>query len=328
MDTEEDLKIQHAIRTGKSETDEGPYYHDSWWESYKGSVKGKLGGGAIGAIIGGLVGVVAAAAIVATGGAALGVAGTIVGGFAAAGMLYGSHEFSDVGKVTGAVSAAQERNESRMKSFEEKKFTEIKNEIGDIKRMLGGEPVVAKKDEPAQAGNTSHGEHYKTQHCDDGHCPPNQRKLIFWKIALIGLVVGMAAGGLLAFAGASAHILGALGAAEGTISTMGTYVASMTVLGLAGASYGINRDVFRQIFDKTDLLFKGLLEKSNHKYQALSQAPAQEQVPTVAKEAPVTTFVYDGALEYPKSDTYHRDKVLASAKQALLSMDHTKSIPH
>ncbi len=44
MDTEEHIEIQKAIRDGRPETDEGPYYHESWWESYKGSVKGKLGG--------------------------------------------------------------------------------------------------------------------------------------------------------------------------------------------------------------------------------------------------------------------------------------------
>ena len=52
MDTEEHHEIQEAARRGLPQTDEGPYYHKPWWESYKGSVKGKLGGAVIGAMLG------------------------------------------------------------------------------------------------------------------------------------------------------------------------------------------------------------------------------------------------------------------------------------
>ena len=62
MDTEEDLEIQKAKLAGHTQTDEGPYYHKSWWESYKGGVKGKLGGVVIGALVGAVIGVIAAGA--------------------------------------------------------------------------------------------------------------------------------------------------------------------------------------------------------------------------------------------------------------------------
>jgi len=42
----------------------------------------------------------------------------------------------------------------------------------------------------------------------------------------------------------------------------------------------------------------------------------------------ITTIVYDIHNEDARSDSYNRDEFLASAKQTLLSMDHTKAIPH
>ncbi len=80
-------------------------------ESYKGGVKGKLGGVVSGVLLGAIVGGVVAAALVLT--PALGIGGAallpVVGAFAAAGGIYGAHEFGDVGKVVGAVSAVQEQ---------------------------------------------------------------------------------------------------------------------------------------------------------------------------------------------------------------------------
>src|SRR5688500_20157160 len=97
MDSEEHLEIQHARRIGHPQTDEGPYYHDTLWETYKGSVKGKLGGAIIGALLGAAVGVAAAIALPFFGGAVLtvGALGMTVAGFSAGGMLYGAHEFAD-----------------------------------------------------------------------------------------------------------------------------------------------------------------------------------------------------------------------------------------
>jgi hypothetical protein len=40
------------------------------------------------------------------------------------------------------------------------------------------------------------------------------------------------------------------------------------------------------------------------------------------------TIVYEVPGGYANSDTFHRDQALANARQALLSMDHTKQIPH
>ena len=56
MDSEKYNDMVKLLREGRQVTDEGPYYHHSWWESYKGSVKGKLGGALLGSVIGVMAG--------------------------------------------------------------------------------------------------------------------------------------------------------------------------------------------------------------------------------------------------------------------------------
>ncbi len=329
MDTEEDLEIQKAKLAGHTQTDEGPYYHKSWWESYKGGVKGKLGGVVIGALVGAVIGIVAAgvAALAIPTGLTIGAAAAVAGGFAAGGMIYGAHEFSDVGKVTGAVAAAHEKSEERMKSFENGKFAEIKSEISELKSLITGQPVPEVKAAEGAAAAAKEGtEDYVTKHMD-GDTASQESKPIFWKIAGIGLALGLAVGALLTLGGVSEHLFSNLGFAGEHMSEAGMYAASMTSMGLFGASFGINRDIFRKVFDKTDLLFKGIIPDGNEpsKTVAISQSIEKQSEKT---ETPITTVVYEGYADYPQSDTHHRDKVLAQAKQALLSMDHTKAIPH
>jgi hypothetical protein len=322
MDTKEHIEIQKAIAAGQPETDEGPFYHESWWEAYKGSIKGKLGGAVVGALVGALVGTAAALIlpVFSIGALTLGSVGALAGTFAAAGMAYGAHEFSDVGRVTGAVAAAQEKAEQRQQSFEEGKFAEIRKELGELKAMLAGKSGRVAATPPAATETET-----PATHCDE-HCPPKKQKPIFWKVAAIGLAVGMAAGALLTFGGAAAHLLAAV--ALEPSSKAGLYAAAMTTMGLFGASFGINRDVFRQIFDKTDRWFKGLLHKSepSPERQIAAKRELAEYGETPAKS--ITTIVYEGPIDYPESETHHRDKVLAQARDALLRMDHTKSIPH
>lgn len=332
MDTEESLKIQKAAASGYTQTDEGPYYHKSWWESYKGGVKGKLGGVVIGALIGAIVGVVAAAvmSLALPAGLTIGAAAAVTGGFAAGGMMYGAHEFSEVGKVTGAVAAAHEKSEERMKSFENGKFAEIKKEISDLKSLITGkktpESIAAENASAIAASSASEHEGYVTKHMDDDTAS-RESKPMFWNIAAIGAAVGVAVGALLAYGGVSEHLLSGLGFAGEEMTHAGVYAASMTSMGLFGASFGINRDIFRKVFDKTDLLFKGIVGDSKEPAKAVEQAQAVAKQ-TEKPEAPITTVVYEGYADYPQSDTHHRDKVLAQAKQALLSMDHTKAVPH
>jgi hypothetical protein len=340
MDTEEQVELKKAMRDGRPETDEGPYYHESWWESYKGGVKGKLGGLIIGTALGAVVGTAAAAVVATLGGVTLGLGGlaAMVGGFSAAGLIYGAHEFSEVGKVTGAVAAAHEKAEQRMKEFESGKFAEIKQEIGEIKAMVAGQvkPGATVTTAAQPAGNPVNssevpapGEpliNYRTQHCDE-HCPPEKRKYVFWKVAAIGLLIGATAGAVLGIGAPEIvnGIIHSLGLASAPLSGTSIFAASVAALGAFGASFGINRDMFRQVFDKTDLWFKGITRTSIR--------PVPQPEPSVQPEKPVehkvaTAVLLDSPLDYPQSQTFHRDRVLAAAEKSLLSFDHTRATPH
>jgi len=324
MDTEEDLEIQKAFRTGQSQTDEGPYYHTSWWESYKGGVKGKLGGIAVGALPGAAVGLVAAAVLsfVVPGGVSI---LAVTAGFAAAGMIYGAHEFSEVGKITGAVAAAHEESEERMKSFENSKFQEIKNEINELKSMVTGKPVTTDKQAGADAAKSEEAaQNYKNKHTDDhavGFKP------IFWKIAAIGLAVGLAVGALLVAGHISEHVIEAFGGAAEPLSKAGT-IGTMLATGLFGASFGINRDIFRNIFDRTDHLFKGIIVPDGKDLNKTIESSQQVVTSKEKDENTITTVVYDNYSDRPQSDTHYRNMVLTQAKEVLLGMDHTKARPH
>ena len=331
MDTEEHIEIQKAKEEGHSHSDEGPYYHHSWWESYKGGVKGKIGGLFIGALIGLIAGGTAVLAIsllpAAAGLTGLGFA-AIIGGFTAGGMIYGAHDFDTIGKVTGAVAASQETAEERMKSFETGKFQEMKREINELKAIISGQPVPT---DSLQAEAPPAHDHYRTSHYNKNGDKPS--KLVFWNLATIGLVIGMAAGALLQFGGLTHVLMNELGrAAVGHgLSAASEYAFSMIAMGAIGASFGVNRDIFRKAFDKTDLLFKGLFKEalSGKGYAQGQSLSLSEQADEKQQENPkFATVVYERQIEYPASDTYHRDKALASAKKALLGMDHTNSIPH
>lgn len=310
MDSEEVKKITKNTLAGKPQTDQGRYYHEVWWESYKGIGKGYLGGAIIGVAAGAAIGVAALAAFSLSVGipTALG-AGGLIASFAAGGMLYGAHQFSEVGKITGAVAAAQDKAEQ----YEKGQFFEIKKEISELKAMVSGKRPALATEEPAVA--TASEQPHRTTHCD-GHCPPDKKKFVFWKVATLGLTIGMAAGALLVAGGVAGHVMEGLRmhAAEAS------YAAVMTTMGLFGASFGINRDMFRQVFDKTDLLFKGILSGKSREPQ-IDLAPEKTQAPEKPKEIelPIVTLVESG-----QTNTYHRER-LASMKLALLNMDHREA---
>lgn len=317
MDSEKNTHMRELLEAGRPVTDEGPYYHHSWWEAYKGSVKGKLGGGFLGGSIGVVVGTIAVAALSATG---LAIPLTVAG-FAAAGMLYGLHEFSDVGKVTGAVAAAHKVGEQRMRAFEEGKFNEIKEEIGELKALVKGEKIPVKTASAVSHATEEQLDHYRTDHFQ-GSKVQGVEKVLFWKIALVGLVVGVAAGAMLGFAGVTGHLLEALGA--GHMAAPEAMVASMAALGAVGASFGINRDIFRQAFDQTDMWFRGFVSHGHSRKALLGKEPAH----TIEKTEEKPTLIFEAPVAYPESGTHHRDRVIASAQRALAEMDHTQMRPH
>jgi hypothetical protein len=318
MDSLDVQKLKKARSQGQSETDEGPYYHKSWWEAYKGSAKGKFGGAIIGAAVGALIGIIAAP-VLAIAGIATATASLTIVGLAAAGMVYGAHEFGDIGKTVGSDAALGEKLEKRLKSYVGGQFDELKQDVAELKAAVRGEPAPERV--PAKAEKQLEDEQYTTTHCDD-HCPPS-KQLIYPKITLIGLAVGLVAGALLAASPIGAAVIGHELGMAGTAATM-------TVMGLFGASFGINRDLFRGVFDKTDLLFKGITKRSPsiEPQQAMNQA--QEAAPQKApeKESSIATAVFYADGEAQKSGTYHADKITAERKAILLGYNPGQTPAH
>ena len=339
MDSEKDHHMRALLEAGRPVTDEGPFYHHAFWEAYKGSVKGKLGGGLLGVVMGAITGGLAVTGVAAAG-ATIAAPLLIVGGFAAAGLAYGVHEFSSVGKLAGAVAATEKTAEKRMKAYEDSKFNEIKEEIGELKAMVKGEPAPPKTAAEATALLQATQDDYRTDHFQ-GSKVDGIEKIAFWKVALVGLTVGVVAGFVLAYGGTAEHVLHGLGAADTEIGKavvkffgheVGTYIASMTAMGAIGASFGINRDIFRQIFDQTDLWFRGFVSHGHAQSTLLEKNtgnPVYIEGDHKDKSPPAPEIVaYPSPIQYPESTTYHRDKVLAAAREALVSMDHTKMSPH
>jgi hypothetical protein len=330
MDSEKALKLEHKLETGESPTDEGPFYHHSWWESYKGSIKGKVGGIVIGAVMGAIVGAAVAMGMAFTGFASA--AGLAFAGLTGAGILYGVVEFGEIGKIVGAQAATQEQAEVRQTI----RFAILEKKLDALASAIKEKSPAAKKaieDVDTSREQDALDSYRKTHYA---HLNGSTKGPIFWKIALIGLAVGVAGGAVLAIGGAGSIAAGVLEHTIGVgvieaIGHTGIMAASMTVMGLFGASFGINRDIFRKIFDTTDLWTKGILsskrtrERQQEAGMELEKESAKKHssVPEVATIAPVEDYV-----NYPTSSTHHRDRVLAAAEKALLSMDHTRATPH
>lgn len=259
MDSEELKEISHHRANGRPETTRGPYYHKAWWESYKGAVKGILGGLFVGGLVGGAIG----GAVVATLGFASipltgGTTAAIMAGATLFGMYEGKDKFEKVGITTGAVAATQEMAELRMKTWVREKFTGLTNEIRDLNAMLKGEKKPEELESKPAEKDTSlifDDDDFKTTHCEE--CP-TKSGIYFPKVGLVGALVGAAAAAVVIASGAGDLFLHevfttSLGLSEAAIPAAIT--ATSTAI---GASFGINRDVFRKIFDVTDCWFMGL----------------------------------------------------------------------
>lgn len=335
MDSEKHNEIQDLVKKGRPAGDEGPFYHHTFWESYKGSVKGKFGGLVIGLLVGAVVGAATALLLPYIGVTGV-TAATAIGGMSVMGMAYGMKEFGEVGRVTGAVAAAGKDSEKRMQTFEKGKFEEIKQDINELKSMVSGKPI----EEVAKASKVSHTStseeidnfeeaerklaSYRTSHHDASIPKPAGNGLIFWKVAAVGLAVGSGLG-LLLSAVASTGVIAAAG--TGVLGELlASPAASALTVGLIGASFGINRDSFRKIFDKTDSLFRGMFDFT----QPTQRAPEQAITINASVERPkVKTLVYpDAGIDYPTSETHHQDKVMQNARQLLAAMDHTTASRH
>lgn len=340
MDTEEIKEISHHRKHGRPETTRGPYYHKTWWESYKGAVKGILGGlivgGLVGAAIGGgVLGVLAVAGVEMT--------GAVIGGVMASatlfGMIEGKEKFEKVGIATGAVAASSELSEMRMKMWMRDRLTGLANEIRELKAVVKGSLSKDKMhDAPIEKDRAPifDDNDFRTTHCEE--CPTKSGSY-FPKVGAIGAMVGAATAAVFGFSKMGEHVLGDVlgkGVAEG-IAAGGVETMALIATGaIVGASFGINRDIFRKIFDVTDYWFMGLTSakgkaKSHEVEPEVAQAVATAKPEAIAAKPPAVEIAATVPVVEAgsRSSTHFQDKInAAAAKQALLSMDHTTAIRH
>jgi hypothetical protein len=346
MDSEKYIKLEEELERGKSPNDEGPFYHHGWWEAYKGDIKGKIGGIVVGALMGAVLGGIVAGAIAvglfgtfAVGAAAA--AATAFAGLTGAGIIYGMVEFGEIGRSVGGQAAIQEQADARQAirfGALEKKLDSVNNRVKTLSALVKNK--IAPDDKTADVPDVDTSKEtaalasYRKSHY--AKLNGSTKGPIFWKVAAIGLAVGAAAGLILASGGmaglAGSFLIETLGLH--LTSTAGVVAASTTIMGLFGASFGINRDYFRKIFDRTDLWTKGLI---NHKKVAEHQEEAGKQFEASnglshsrKTEADVATAVAPAGdyLDYPASATFHRDRVIKASAQALQELDHTRATPH
>lgn len=363
MDREELEELAFHRKNGRPETTRGPYYHKTWWESYKGAVKGILGG----IMVGGMVGAIAGGAVIGV--LALATAGTgalttpLVGGILAATTLFGMHEgkekFEKIGIATGAVAAAQEISEVRMKEYTRDKLTELTNEIRELKAAVAGKiPKEAMHVNAVQQDNAAIFDEtdFKGTHQTD-HEEGSKGKLFYPNVAMIGAVVGAGVMAVMGFAFPEAlphfveHFLGV--GAETASGTAFLAKTAMISSGAAlGATFGVSRDIFRKIFDVTDCWFMGVVDGTcNNQEIAQAKGKTYEPLPSskpvkheflsgisdqalLSTESPQnpdvpTPLVHNAFIIEPQQSSYFQDKIDAqTARKALLSMDHNTARMH
>ncbi|GEM_PF-3190644 len=274
----EELTNMPISTTSGANPGESPYYNRAFWAAYKGMARGSLGGvvlgGAIGLAVGGVVTLAGAAGMLGAVTIAPLVA-PILAGSTLVGMFKGKEDFAHIGTSAGAIAAAMEINEERSQVANHK--MDVLLAIMEKQNNLSPE-VLDKLQEDIQGIKDKHEEHYFGQH--------QSKQWGFWKVALVGAVAGLLLGGAIAAAGyfGVGHSLLGLGAeamAGHAGATMAGIVATIIGCTVGGATYGINRHYFREVFNVTNALYDG-------KWDEIAAQRAQQLgvIPEVSKSSP------------------------------------------
>lgn len=248
--TQEKLERELREQDKKDPPDHGSTYHPAFWGAYKGHVRGLLRGLLIGALAGAIVG----------GGLAL-LAGPLalpaliahfsVGGLIATmtgvGAIIGCELMGKIGNTAGNIASYFAQ-------------TEMRARYPSLPEIAPGSPAPGI------------GHHFEV--------PPDKdlKKAFNWRVALPGVLVGLGIGSLLAFGvgGGGAELLSGLGleifkdpTVLNTVAEVGKHgaqhaaqalsvpaaAATIGAGGLMGASFGINRGLFRTLFNYTDSVY-------------------------------------------------------------------------
>jgi len=196
-------------------------YFRTFWDSYKGHVRGILVGIAIDGLVGAGIGV-ALSFLPALAGMGLAVTGVCAG----VGAIFGTDTFGQIGGAAASRASALAEKHARM-----------------LDPAHEGDTLKALDDKLMVDGRGHHYEYPPTR--DKG-------KIFSWKSGTVGVLVGVTIG-LLA---ASTGLLGASPLIGGLLTAK---LTAAVVCGLFGLTFGIERSVFKTIFNQTDANVRGKL---------------------------------------------------------------------
>lgn len=300
---------------------ESPYLNRITWASYKGLSRGQLGGIVLGGLIGlGVGAAVAAVAAMAITPAALASIGiglpalttAIVGGFTAIGAKYYYDVFKTVGATSGAMAAGMEISEERSQVMNIKLDT-ILNVLAKDGKITPEEIKTIEDDVEAVYRQGTH--NFEKKFID--------KPAYFWQIGAVGALAGAA---IVAAMGGGAYLMELVAhgaeAANHMVGEVSTALGAVALGGgaLAGATYGINRNYYRHVFNVTNALFEGNLaeiEKQRaHQHGLLPEPELPDFTPVAKKEnAHATSASPDTTVSQPSASKAMPRKILAEMAQ-------------
>ncbi len=312
-----DLPFYSTSGTSGASPGESPYLNRITWASYKALSRGQLGGLVLGGMIGLGVGIAAAAlsafALPPLGLGALGATGitAVIGGFTAIGAKYYYDVFKEVGAASGAVAAGMEIAEERSQVMNIKLDT-ILNVLAKDGKISPDEIKTIEDDVEAVYQKGTH--NFEKKFID--------KPAYFWQIGAVGALAGIAV--VAAVAGAGFLMEGivhgmdsAVALASHVFSGASLPLAGAAVAGgaLAGASYGINRNLYRHVLNVTNALFEGNLgeiEKQRARQYGLDPEPEMPDfTPVKSAMKAKSTDTPTSKVTAPQVDNRKSQEVLA-----------------
>lgn len=276
----EEYKHEKGIKRGDGmpdNPDHGTYYYKAGHGGYKGHVRGMLRGMIIGALAGLALGLGLAALFTFAPGLittafhmssfamTAGVAGALVAAMTGVGSIVGAELMGKVGTSAGVAAAMYSEAELRMRY-----------------------PALPEISPDSPAPGIGH--HFEVPPDKDYH------KIYHRKVAIPGLILGTAIGGLLAAGGIGFELLGTGGTAM--LAEVGISIPAMTVAAgsLFGLSFGLNRGLLKSLFNWSDNLLQGRVTGPSKEMVARDQARYKVHDPN-------NPYVISGAQ---RDDEYHR----------------------
>jgi hypothetical protein len=341
----ESKQSESSVGSSGATPGESPYYNRVMWASYKGQSRGQWGGVLLGGGLGATAGVaVAAVTALAVGTAFSAVVLPVVAVSAMGGMLYGKEVFGLSGAVAGAVSAGMEIAEERRHAEEQGKGQAQGQgavaTAATAKAVQVAAPTTTTMSDYTKVGHMASGEIAYTGNEEvklfgDKHHDIDERPIYFGKVGAAGAAIGAAFAGAVAYAGGGLmdalehtesfkHLLDAMNISGGAVAATGVAQTMVTASGAAvGATYGINRHYFRNVFNVSNALYDGQIDeigKQMAQQQSVEQARVQNNVEASHASEPLPAAVAVAAQPVKESMPVMNEQAKAAPRNIAVAI--------